>query len=282
MAGKDEKDFKYVKAPTPPSTPKPKKTYDPAAEGNGGGWNLDPVLNQAVAAVGGAGYTPGSKAYDANVGGYYGAMKPGGAAPYAPAPTGGASGGGGGGGGGGPSAAAMNAIKQLWAFYNKQGDNGLGAKLGEYTAQAQQTGQNAIQQLMAGLQAQQNPYSQAVMPTPQVAANPLAQYMQQSGASTSAVDSLQQMLAATNQQTQQADQSMLGRMGQAWNAQQQSRVGQVQQQGATFEQMLAQQQAGLQFQIQQQQQAKKDELMMQILQMAVSSGADLGKLGVSF
>lgn len=195
------------------------------------------------------------------------------------------SGGGGsrGGGGGSSSAAAMNAIRQLWAMYQRPADKTLADKIAELTGQAQQTGQGAMQTLLAGLQGQQNPYQNMPgMPQASAATNPLATYMQASGADPTAVNSLQALLQQNAGLMNQADQSNQTRMQQAWQGQQGARIGDVQQQQQQFQQALAQQQLGLQYQEQQRQQKAKEDLMMQILQMSISSGANLGSMGVKF
>ena len=117
---------------------------------------------------------------------------------------------------------------------------------------------------------------------PQVAANPLAQHMQAMGTNSASTDALHALLTSTAQQTQQADQSMLDRMRQAWAANQQSNVASAQQSGTQFQQGLTSAQAGYQWQEQQRQQQAKEQLMAQLLQLAINNNVDLSSLGVKF
>lgn len=188
---------------------------------------------------------------------------------------------GGGGGGAGVSDAATNAIQQLWAYMNRPQPN-LTGQINQAFQGAQQTGTDALSQLVAGLQGQQNPYAGVNIQMPQVAENPLAQYMQASGTSSASTDALHALLSSTAQQTNQADQSMLAKMQQAWGANQQAQIGNAQQAGAQFQQGLASQQAGYLWQEQQRQQQAKEQLMSQLLQMAVGNNVNLGSLGIKF
>lgn len=184
-------------------------------------------------------------------------------------------------GGGAANAPAMNAIQQLWAYMNRQQPS-LTGQIGQAFQGAQQTGTDAMNQLVAGLQGQQNPYAGVNIQMPQVATNPLAQYMQAMGTNSASTDALQALLSSTAQQTQQADRAMLGKMQQAWGANQQAQVGNAQQAGAQFQQGLASQQAGLLWQEQQRQQQAKEQLMSQLMQMAVGNNINLGSLGINF
>jgi hypothetical protein len=174
-----------------------------------------------------------------------------------------------------------SAIRTMYGMYNRDNNSGLLDLLQQYTNQAQQTGASAIEQLKASLAGQQNPYSGQVAQGV-VASNPLEQYMQAGGVGSGGVDALQQLLAASNAQETQAAQGYQDRMGQSWQAQQQGRMGDAASTEAAFQQMLAANMSNAKQQLAQQQQSKRDEMMMQILQMAINGGVDLNKLGVRF
>lgn len=190
-------------------------------------------------------------------------------------------GGDGSGGSGGSSAAAQGALQSLFQMWQRPADNTLSDNLAKIVGQAQQTGTGALQTLQSQLGTQTNPYAKQYA-APQVAENPLAQYMQAGGVDSSGVDSLRSLLQSSSQQATAADQANMDRMSQSWQNAQQSRQGDAAFLGNQFQQALANSQAAYQAQIVMQQQAAKDQLMKEILQMAVSSGQDLGKLGITF
>lgn len=160
--------------------------------------------------------------------------------------------------GGGNSASARNAIMQLWAFYNQKPKNTVNTV-------------PALRQLIQGIKGQQNPYGQVAMPSLAAAGNPLAAYMQQSGADPAAAQQMQQMLAAEAAQTRQSDLALQQQMGQSWKANQQALINQARQQ----QQLGKQQQAAAQ-------QQTNNQAMMSILELAIKNGLDLGKLGIQF
>lgn len=193
---------------------------------------------------------------------------------------------GGGGGGYGPVGpdpsllAAQNAIKSLFADYQKPADNSLQTKLQEFAGRATSQGAGAVDQLKALLGQQQNPYGQKVQ-SATVAANPLATYMQAGGVDSQGVDALRALLGAEAQGAAEAGQNMQDRLGQAWQNQQQGRISDADTAQALFAQQLASQQSGMDAQLLLQQQKAKDDLKMKILQLAVQQGVDLGSLGVT-
>lgn len=157
------------------------------------------------------------------------------------------------------NANARNALMQLWAFYNrKPTDPGVDV-------------QTPLKQLIAGIRAQQNPYGSVAMPSLAGATNPMAAYMQQSGADPAAAQQMQQMLAAESAGMRQADVALQDRMGQAWKANQQAQIAQARQTA----QLGAQQRAAQQQQI-------NSDAMMEIIKLAMSNGLDLGKMGIKF
>lgn len=159
---------------------------------------------------------------------------------------------------GGNNNSARNAIMQLWAFYNQKPKNAVNTV-------------PALRQLIQGIKAQQNPYEQVAMPSLAAAGNPLAAYMQQSGADPAAAQQMQQMLAAEAAQTRQADVALQQQMGQSWKANQQALINQARQQ----HQLGKQQQAAAQ-------QQTNNQAMMSMLELAIKNGLDLSKLGIQF
>lgn len=255
----------------------PSKFYpiDPTnAEANS--WNTDPYLNETVRILQSQGVGMDGQQGMGAVNGAYSYLRANGQQPTVPTtrPTTPGSG-----AGGSPQQRALQAMYSMWA---RPQDNTLIDAISRLAGDARTQGQDALSRLTAGLQAQQNPYASAQVPMPQVTGNPLAQYMQANGASTAQADALQQMMGATAQQTQAADQAYLAQMRSAWDAQQQARLSDAMQSGQTFDQSLANSVLGLQYQERQRQQQAKDQLMMQILQTAISNGLDLSKFGGLF
>lgn len=278
-------DAKYNKkaTPTPPKKTKPSGGWQSAwAAKNNPGMGTAVTVNHEQG-------NPASPSSALGVAAGMGVIPPlGGTPPPAPTtptgptgPTGPSNRNGSGSGSAGPSAAAMQAIKTLFAQFQRGADPALSNQLSQITAQAQSTGRGALDALGATLAGQQNPYATQVQ-DPVVAQNPLAQYMQAGGVDSSGVGALQQLLAASGAQQQQAGQAYQDRTAQSWQAGQQGRQADMATSGAAFQQALASQNAAYQTQLGLGEQKRKDDLMMQILQMAISQGADLGKLGVKF
>lgn len=239
-------------------------------------WNSDPILNETVRILQGQGVGMDGQQGMGAVNGAYSYLRANGQQPTVPTtrPTTPGSG-----AGGSPQQRALQAMYNMWA---RPQDNTLIDAISRLAGDARTQGQDALSRLTAGLQAQQNPYGAAQVPMPQVTGNPLAQYMQANGASSAQADALQQMMGATAQQTQAADQAYLAQMRSAWDAQQQARMSDAMQSGQAFDQSLANSVLGLQYQERQRQQQAKDQLMMQILQTAISNGLDLSKFGGLF
>jgi len=197
---------------------------------------------------------------------------------------GGGGGGRGGGGGGGhvASPSEIQALQTLYAQYQKHPDQGLTNNLNHIVAQATNTGTHAINDLISLLNGQKNPYAGMSAAAPVVAENPMAQYMSAGGQATSGVDALHQLLQASGSQMQHAQQQHLNETTQAWNNGHQGQLADAHTSGTAFHQALANQNSLYQAQVASGEQKRKDALMSQILQMAVSSGADLTKLGIKF
>lgn len=254
----------------------PTKTYPmDSSNAEANSWNTDPFLNEAVKIMQNQGINPHDQFGMGTMNSLYGGLRAGQlpTTPSTPTTTRG------GGSGGSSQQRALQAMYNMWA---RPQDNTLIDAISRLAGDARTQGQDALSRLTAGLAAQQNPYANSQSPMPQVTGNPLAQYMQANGASTAQADALQQMMAATAQQSQAADQSYLGQMRSAWDAQQQARMSEAMQSGQVFDQSLANTVLGLQYQERQRQQQAKDQLMMQILQTAISNGLDLSTFGGMF
>lgn len=198
---------------------------------------------------------------------------------------------------GASKAAAQAGIQTLWSLFQQPdqvtpNDPSMGQNLDRIAGEATQQGNSAVDQLKGSLQGQFNPYAQSAGPTAQVTANPLADYMQQSGASTAGVDALRQMLASGAADSQRADQSNMDRMAQSWAMQQQGSLQDAETSRAAFAQSVANNKAGYGTQIaaqdKQRQQAEadknreyKDNLRMQIIQLAVQNGINIADLGIT-
>jgi hypothetical protein len=203
-------------------------------------------------------------------------------------------------GGGGAAAAKLateNALRTMFSAYGTNNtmapdDGKLAAALSGFVDQAKTTGNAATASLQQMLGGQSNAYTNTFA-APQVASNPLAAYMQASGAGTDQVNALQQMLAATSQQSASADQMMNDRQAQSWNNQQAGRQADATAANTSFQQQLAASNGAAQSQIASKradevtafndaETKRKNDMMMQILQMAVSGGVDLNSLGINF
>lgn len=181
----------------------------------------------------------------------------------------------------GSGGVTTQAIKTLFDQYNTPQGGDLLNLLNGYVSQAQTTGDQAIQSLQQTLAGQQNPFAGQVQAAV-VAANPLAKYMEASGVGSDQVDAMQQLLASQAAGTQQATQNMQNTMSQTWQANQQGRQADAATQQAAFQQALANSLQNAQAQLAQQEQKRKQDLMMQILQMAINGGVNLNSLGVRF
>lgn len=197
-----------------------------------------------------------------------------------PAPTG-PGGGGSGSGGGDGGAAARNAIATLFAQYQRPDDGVLQGQLNGFADAAGAVGSQSTQALLAMLGGQSNAYTNK-FEAPTVAANPMADYMAQTGASTSQVEAMRTMLASQNANSAAADQMMNDRQGQSWQAGQDSRVADANTASASFQANLAANKAAMQSQLAAAEKKKKDDLMQQILQMSVNNNVDLAAQGVTF
>lgn len=188
----------------------------------------------------------------------------------------------GGSGGGSGSDPASNAIRTLYQMMNAPADPTALTNLDRIAGEAQTAGDSATAQLRSLLQQQQNPYTGSNVPAPQAAVNPLAAYMQAQGVAPSSVDAVRELINSDNAAMAGADERNRTLMRESWDRAQQSRMSDVGVSETAFRQALANQLAGGKTALEQQRQKRRDELMSQILQMAVQNGVDLSKLGVTF
>lgn len=201
--------------------------------------------------------------------------------------TAGGGGGGGGGRGGGLTAeqiaAAKAAVANMWQVYNRAPDQGARDLLATLTQQAQ--GQaapavSALQQLLAG---QANPYASLPQAAPTVAVNPLQQYLQAAGiGSDTSNQSLIGMLQSQNNAAATAQNNLAAQLQASFANQQQGQIADASRAQAGFDQALAQNEMVGRLKLDQQERARKDELMQQILQLAAEYGLNLKNLGVTF
>lgn len=183
------------------------------------------------------------------------------------------------GSGTGANDAATNAINSLFADFNQPSDNSLFDKLNGFTSQAQTTGNTAISDLQSMLAGQTNPYQHLQQATQNT--NPMAEYMRATGASTAQTDALMAMLNGQATDRVAAGNQLQDQQGQSWDAAQQGRKADAATSGAAFNQSLAASNASAQSQITTQDKARKDALKKQILELSLTHGVDLKKLGVS-
>lgn len=183
------------------------------------------------------------------------------------------------------SSAAANAIKTLYSRWQQPSNPGLMSLLSQFAEQARGTNRQAVDSLTGSInrlagesdQMWSRPIAQA-----QLAENPLAQYMQASGVAPTQVDALRGVLQAQNQGTTDAFTAMRDMIANSNREAWRSRQADVSTMGAAADQSLSRNLAMLQQAQAMRDQQSKDELMMQILQMAINSGVDISRLGVRF
>ena len=194
------------------------------------------------------------------------------------------SGGGGGGGGGGSSsrAPAQDAIRTLYGLYNAAPDQTHLNLLNQFADQSLAQGNTAIDALRTELQGQQSPYANIQL-QPQVAAtNPLGDYMQQTGSSTSSTDALMSMLNSQNATSASNANALMQQLNSSNQAAQAGRMQDLSTAQASFQQQLANTKLGYQQQEADLQQGRRDQYMRSILEYAMKYGIDLKKLGINF
>jgi len=265
------------------------RKYNPAGEGNGQqAMNSNPNLTAAVAAGQQQGFTGGDLdrfLYGAS--GFINPSSPTAGPPVAPpAPTGpGGPGSGSGDGGSGAAAAKMAAAKaavaSLFQMYNKPADTALNDQLTKITGQAQATGDTAMSNLRQSLGSYGSPTAPQFQATA-VDANPLAAYMQAGGVDSSGTEALRNLLQSTNAQSAQAANTATAAQQASYGQMQNERMQDVAMSEASFRQQLANSQSSMEVSLAAQEKKRKEDMMMNILQMAVTNGLDLGSLGVTF
>lgn len=174
-----------------------------------------------------------------------------------------------------------NAAQILLQQRGKNPYQSLMDALKKNAAGASKTGADAVAALKAALQARQNPYANVQFNTPMAAANPLAAYMGQSGASTDQVDSLRNLLQSWSADAANADQQMASRLSTAWQNDQTSRLSDADTTAAAFKQALASNLATQQGALDSQYQQYYNDLSNQLAQLAIDSGYSLKDLGVT-
>ena len=194
--------------------------------------------------------------------------------PLAPTkPTGGGSG-----STGSQSPEADAYTKQMFDQYTSDLSSPLQSQLKGFTDQAQATGNKAIGDLQSQLAGQTNPYQHLQQATQNT--NPMAEYMRATGASTAQTDALVALMNGQSSERVAAGNVMQDQLGQSWSNAQQGRQADAATSGAAFSQELAANNASNQAQISAGEKARKDALAKQILEMSLTHGVDLKKLGV--
>lgn len=178
-------------------------------------------------------------------------------------------------------AAARSAAQALLQMRSRDPYSGLRTALEKSATAAQQTGSSAVEALRAALAARTNPYAGIRFATPTPSMNPLADYMAQSGASTSQVDSLRNLLQSWSANAAAADQQMGDRLSTAWQNDQSSRLADAATTEAAFKQALASNLASQQGQIDAQYAQYQNDVLKQLADLAVSSGMSFSDLGVT-
>lgn len=181
----------------------------------------------------------------------------------------GALGGGGGGGGGVDNRnAIINALRQRM---NADPYASLRAALERNAAGAQQTGAQAIAALRSQIGQMQNPYANVKFNTPMPATNPLAAYMQQSGASADQVNALSDWLGSLSANAAAADQQMADRMSLSTQNDIQQRLADAGFSEAAFRQALAQNLAAQQGALDLQKSQYQNDIAMQLAQLGATA-----------
>lgn len=174
-----------------------------------------------------------------------------------------------------------NAAQILLQQRSKDPYASLRAALQKNAAAAGKTGADAVAALKAALGQRQNPYANVQFNTPMPSSNPLAAYMQQSGASTDQIDSLRNLLQSWSADATAADQQMASRLSTSWQNDQSSRLSDAATTEAAFKQALASNLLTQQGALDAQQQQYYNDLTNQLAQLAVESGMSLKDLGVT-
>jgi len=169
--------------------------------------------------------------------------------------------------------------QNLFDMYTADLSSPLQSKLKGFNDQAQATGNKAIGDLQSQLAGQTNPYQHLQQATQN--ANPMAEYMRATGASTAQTDALMALMNGQATDRVAAGNQLQDQLGQSWSNAQQGRQADAATSGAAFAQGLAASNAGAQARITTQEQARKDALKKQILELSLTHGVDLKKLGVT-
>ena len=161
--------------------------------------------------------------------------------------------------------------------YNQNPFAALSMQLLENSRKAQTQGAGALDSLISELNARKNPYADLHFQDATATANPLAAYMQASGAGTGQVDAYSQLLQQLSQNAVNADSNRAAALGAAFNADTASRVSNAQTEQAGFLEQLQAQLLSQQNNIAQQQQKYKNDLAMQMAQLSMKYGIPMPK-----
>ena len=163
--------------------------------------------------------------------------------------------------------------------YNQNPYAALSMQLLQNTQNAQNNGKAALDSLLNELNARKNPYSDLKFQDATATANPLAAYMQASGAGTGQVDAYSKLLQQLEQNAVNADSNRASALGASFNADTASRISNAQTEQAGFLQQLQQQLLAQQNNVAQMQQKYKNDLYMQMAQLAAKYGMPMPKVG---
>lgn len=146
----------------------------------------------------------------------------------------------------------------------------LRAALQRNASGAQQTGAQAVAALRSQIGQMQNPYANVKFDTPMPATNPLAAYMQQSGASGEQVDALSNWLGSLSANAASADQQMADRLSLSTQNDIQQRLADVGFSEAAFKQALAQNLSTQQSALDAQKSQYQNDILMQLAQLGAT------------
>lgn len=176
----------------------------------------------------------------------------------------------------GPNGSSM--MDALLRQYNQNPYAALSMQLLQNTQNAQKNGADALNNLLNELNARKNPYADLHFQDANATANPLAAYMQASGAGTGQVDAYSKLLQQLEQNAVNADSNRAAALGASFNADTASRVSNAQTEQAGFLQQLQQQLLSQQNNVAQMQQKYKNDLYMQMAQLAAKYGMPMPKV----
>jgi hypothetical protein len=165
----------------------------------------------------------------------------------------------------------------LLAQYQQRPFDQLLIQLMNNTHSAQNQGAQALANLQQQIQATQNPYANMHFADANATANPLAAYMQASGANTSQVDAYRTMLQQLQQNAINADANRASALSTSFENDRGQRLLNAQTEQAGFLQQLQQQLLSQQNNVAMQDQKRKNDLALQMAQIAMKYGLPMPK-----